>query len=76
MSVTTDFLGIHGYYNVEEIVTVEQGNAKEAANKIKSLMENASLRESIAQRANNKVKKDFRIENFYNLMKSELFTLV
>lgn len=76
MSVTTDFLGIHGYYNYEEIVTVEQGNAKEAADKIKSLMENTYLRESIAQRANNKVKKDFRIEIFYNLMKSELFTLV
>ena len=75
MTVTSDFLGIHGYYKNDEIVVVPQKNAEISAARIKVLMEDKYKRNEIAHKARTRV-NDFTIESFYNHLKTELFTLV
>lgn len=75
MTVTTDFLGIHGYYKNDDIVIVPKGNATFAAEKIKQLMKEKQKCYEIAKKARERV-KDFNINNFYSKITTEIFTLV
>ena len=76
LTVTTDFLGICGYYtNGNDIVVVNQGDAKQAAEKIDYLMQHPNERKAMAARAQERV-QDFRFENFWEKMKKEIFTML
>lgn len=48
MTVSTDFLGLNAYYNDNEIVVVNGGDAKQAAEKIDYLMQHPNERKAMA----------------------------
>lgn len=48
MTVLTDFLGLNAYYNDNEIVVVNGGDAKQAAEKIDYLMQHPNERKAMA----------------------------
>ena len=76
LTVTTDFLGISGYYtNGNDIVVVNQGDAKQAAEKIDYLMQHPDERKAMAARAQERV-QDFRFENFWEKMKKDCLTIL